>query len=175
MKYPYYIVPQVEAYRRLDPTSEEAVRLSRIIAANMGDYASLRLVLGIDPPEFARYYPDMEVTTPSTMDTIDAFLDKFGSNAHPAAGYMPEFSPSEFSSPETIQEVEALIPQEESREESTTTGLSTLLKQRRYKEALEFIESQNLNNPQKSIYFAHQIRFLKKLISIEQYRKQTNG
>ncbi|MDE6010858.1 MAG: hypothetical protein K2F87_05400 [Muribaculaceae bacterium] len=39
-----------------------------------------------------------------------------------------------------------------------------LIINRNYKEALAIIQDLNLNNPEKSIYFADQIRFLKKLI-----------
>ncbi len=39
-----------------------------------------------------------------------------------------------------------------------------LVKERQYEEALQIITEINLNNPEKSIYFADQIRFLKKLI-----------
>lgn len=152
-KYPYYIVPEVEAYRKLNPTSEEARNLSRLIAANVGDLASLRLILGIDPPEFASFYPDMEISTPSTLDTIDSFLDKFGSDI-PSEGYVPEEIPADESEPKDF---------------------STLMKEKDYEGALKFIESQNLNNTDKSVYFAHQMRFLKKLIAIENYRNQTKG
>ena len=145
--YPYYIVPDVERYRQLDPDSEEARRLSRKIAANIGDIFTLRQVLRIDPPEFAKFYPDMETSTPTTMDTIDSFLDKFGGDLKPA-GYVPE---------------------EEEKDPDS------LIKEKRYEAALQLIEAQNLNNPQKSIYFAHQIRFLKKLIAIENYKNLTKG
>lgn len=149
LKYPYFIVPEVEKYRALDPLSEEARKLSRFLAVNIGDYASLRLVLGIDPPDFAKFYPDMETPAPDTLDTIDSFLDKFGTKM-PAAGYMADYEKEEASFKE-------------------------LIRQKRYGEALALIERQNLINPQKSIYFAHQMRFLKKLIAIENYRKQTEG
>ena len=86
---PYYIVADVERYKTLSPESEKAKKLARKISVNIGDYAALRLVLGIDPPEFARFYPDMETASPTTIDTIDSFLDKFGGNLpedNPAAG-----------------------------------------------------------------------------------------
>ena len=183
--YPYYIVPAVEAYKKLPPESEEARKLVRLISANVGDYAALRLVLGIDPPEFARFYPDMESSTPSTMDTIDAFLEKFGTPLPPGS-YVPEPAPynleREEEREEIIEEEKPSEPQEkvivEEREDPgdmSSESLAELLGKRRYREALKFIERQNLNNPQKSIYFAHQMRFIKKLIRIEKYRNQTKG
>ena len=54
-------------------------------------------------------------------------------------------------------------------------SLAELIKSRRYNEALQFIEQQNLNNPQKSIYFAHQMRFIKKLIALDNYRNKNQG
>ena len=162
MKAPYYIVPDVEEYRRLSPQSEEARKLSRKIAANIGDYASLRLILGIDPPEFAKFYPDMEITTPSTFDTIDTFLEKFGGNI-PAGEYVPG------------EEQTEVAEQREETKSEDIPDLKTLIKDGHYQRALEFIEHQNLNNPRKSIYFAHQIRFLKKLVAIENYRNEMKG
>ena len=163
MEYPYYIVPDVEEYRKLDPNSEEAKKLSRRIAANVGDYASLRLILGIDPPEFARFYPDMETASPTTIDTIDSFLDKFGGN-------LPEDNPAPGLGGYVLEE-----EKEKEEQPEPEIDLGNLIKEKRYQEAMQFIERQNLNNPQKSIYFAHQIRFIKKLMAIEKYRNQTKG
>ena len=158
MEAPYYIVPAVEAYRLLDPNEEKARLLAGKIAVNIGDPVALRLILGEDVQPLPKLYPELEATSLSTldpmdpplsptMDTIDAFLDKYGKDLRPV-GYIPE-EPSE--TPETT--------------------LSKLIKEKRYREALEFINTQNLNNPQKNIYFAHQIRFLKKLIALENYKQ----
>ena len=46
-----------------------------------------------------------------------------------------------------------------------------LVKNKRYSEALEIIERGNLINPQKSVYFADQIRFLRKLVAIEKNKR----
>ena len=172
---PYYIVPLVEEYKKLDPVSERAKELGRLLAANIGDYASLRLVLGIDPPEFGRFYPDMETATPSTFDTIDSFLDKFGSGL-PSGGYMPGDDLSESTARGDEQtEVGGSTEIREKEEPEEAETLSGLLRNHRYEEAIVLIEGQNLNNPQKSIYFAHQIRFLKKLISLDKYRNKNQG
>lgn len=174
MNPPYYIVPIVEEYRKLDPESEEAGRLGRLIVANVGDYASLRLILGIDPPEFARFYPDMETTTPSTLDTIDSFLDKFGKLPDQSlmGRNMEEYNLEDLEAESTSPN--DYIPEEAGAEEPPL-DFSSLMKGKHYEEALKFIESQNLNNPDKSVYFAHQIRFLRKLIAINKYRNQTKG
>lgn len=48
----------------------------------------------------------------------------------------------------------------------TETLARIYLKQRRYEKALEIIQSLYLNFPNKSIYFADQIRYLEKLVRI---------
>ena len=45
------------------------------------------------------------------------------------------------------------------------------IKRRNYSKALEIIENINLNFPEKSIYFADQIRFLRKLVLNEKTKK----
>ena len=45
------------------------------------------------------------------------------------------------------------------------------IQRRNYAKALEIIENINLNFPEKSIYFADQIRFLRKLVLNEQTKK----
>ncbi len=77
-KYPYFINPALEALRQGDVSAEEAQRLRRLIAANVGDVPSLRMMLGIDPEEFAEFYPDLLPPSLSTADTIDSFLSRFG-------------------------------------------------------------------------------------------------
>lgn len=47
------------------------------------------------------------------------------------------------------------------------------IKQRRYERALEIISKLSLNNPEKSVYFADQIRFLQKLVYNERRRSQS--
>jgi hypothetical protein len=46
------------------------------------------------------------------------------------------------------------------------------IKQGRYERAFEIISDLNLNYPEKSVYFADQMRFLQKLIQLQQGRKQ---
>jgi hypothetical protein len=53
----------------------------------------------------------------------------------------------------------------------TETLARIYLKQRRYGKALEIIRSLYLNFPNKSIYFADQIRYLEKLVRINQNTK----
>ncbi len=57
------------------------------------------------------------------------------------------------------------VPYKEENEPLFTESLAKIyIQQRRYAKALEIIRKLNLNNPEKNIYFADQIRFLEKLI-----------
>ena len=72
----------------------------------------------------------------------------------------PEFHPSNDNT--------TIHGETETKENSDTLLSESLAKiyiqQRRYAKALEIIRKLNLNNPEKNIYFADQIRFLEKLI-----------
>lgn len=64
-------------------------------------------------------------------------------------------------------ELETPDDDEPSREEFFTETLAQIyIKQHKYERALEIIKALNLNNSKKNGYFADQIRFLEKLISI---------
>ena len=124
----YYIYPDIKAVKEGTATEKNIRR----IAANIGNIPALRRLLGSDPEDFARFYPDTVTTTPSTLSTIDTFLATYSKNP-----------PAPQKKPHT---------------------LAQLIKSKQYEAAIERIKEQNLNNPEKSIYFADQIRFLRKLI-----------
>jgi hypothetical protein len=75
-----------------------------------------------------------------------------------------------FSRPEFHPTVDtaAVLGETETKESNDALFSESLAKiyiqQRRYAKALEIIRKLNLNNPEKNIYFADQIRFLEKLI-----------
>ncbi len=148
-RYPYFIYPAVMQLRAGSLPLEEEERLRAIVAANVGDQAALRLMLGYDPDEFGAFYPDMGVPELSTDDTIDTFLDNFGRHDLPT--------------PAAAAEIAAPAPPPTPAE---------LIKNHDYQGALEIIQGLILNNPEKSIYFADQIRFLKKLIVNEARKNQ---
>lgn len=211
-KYPYFINPAIDALPTA--TGEERMAMIRRIAVCVGDEATLRSIIGIDPEEFARFYPDMLPPELTTDDTISSFISKFSSEkaaetpqieeiiAAPAIDYasmleqedmsatLSDGDPTETSDDPTsdiisnflqvvppkqpsqkrrIQSKNQTVPQEED------SGLSEALfklmvKNKNYSKALEIITELSLNNPKKSIYFAYQMRFLKKLI-----KNQKNG
>ena len=49
------------------------------------------------------------------------------------------------------------------------------IRQGRYQKAFDIISELNLNNPEKSAYFADQLRFLQKIIHIQQAREARKG
>ncbi len=207
-KYPYFVVPAVKALRKA--AGEERKELCRRIAAAVGDRAALRAVLGIDPEEFAAFYPDMDKTRLSTEATIDSFLDRFAPDAAkaakeadmqeaipiaPPAVYditdLEDTEPVDNGDLNTLEDdtskmlsgfLEKVPPKTPTRKTesdsarkpepkpvATSSSLSeslakVMIKNGNYQKALEIITELSLNNPKKSIYFADQIRFLKKLI-----------
>lgn len=60
--------------------------------------------------------------------------------------------------------IKVLPPQEVENSSLTESFAKVMIKNRNYSKALEIITNLSLNNPEKSIYFADQIRFLQKLI-----------
>jgi len=50
-------------------------------------------------------------------------------------------------------------------DENDETRYKKLIKQKKYREAIEILKKLNLNNPKKSVYFADQIRFLEKILA----------
>lgn len=202
-KYPYFIYPAVKALREDSPESETAVRLRRLIAANVGDIPSLRLMLGADPEEFAEFYPDLLPPSLSTTDTIDSFLSRFGNPDLPTpraaaeivpdvnyalpledddnAGTMPETEADATSS--AIDAFLSIVPPATAPKAQNTTPegpptqvmANILIKNHDYQKALEIIQQLILINPEKSVYFADQIRFLRKLIFNEARKNNLNS
>ena len=187
-KYPYFIYPDVIALRNPESglSPEERERIIRKIAANVGDIPALRLMLGLDSEEFARFYPDMKASTPSTSDTIDTFLSRFGRQDAPVSKAAEEigtdytdkqFDDYNANSVNNVNNVnndlnDLNVPTDTPPE--NLASANEYIKKRDYQTALEIIMRISLNNPEKSIYFADQIRFLKKLI-LNQTKKNNCG
>lgn len=211
-KYPYFINPAIDALPTA--TGEERMAMIRRIAVCVGDEATLRSIIGIDPEEFARFYPDMLPPELTTDDTISSFISKFSSEkaaetpqieeiiAAPAIDYASMLEQEDMAAPlydgdptETSDDptsdlisnfLQAVPPKQPSQKrkiqpknqpapQEEDSGLSEALfklmvKNKNYSKALEIITELSLNNPKKSIYFAYQMRFLKKLI-----KNQKNG
>jgi hypothetical protein len=224
-KHPYNILPAIQALRQdRDMDGSDAEILAARVAVAMPDMAALDDVLGDRAPLFDNFYAREEVSTPSTVDTIDTFLATFG-KADPREtdalsklifNPVPDYAAvlgaeatmqvSDESVPLSEQDrlINAFIeqnnatenlseaqagpaladtvqpvasdkltnevrggdaPSREADNSSLTESLArVMIKNRNYKKALEIISELSLKNPEKSIYFADQIRFLRKLI-----------
>lgn len=222
-RYPYYIYPALSALAVA--TQEQRAILVRRIAAAVGDEAMLRTAIGIDPAEFADFYPDMKAPELSTSETIDTFISTFSSEkrasapaidnivAAPAIDYAAMLAadsdsvplpgadsdstanllnsflgtkpktpdPTPEPTPAPAPELAMQPPHQQdtkpddkpSVETISSPGyesnlsealLKVMIKKGNYSKALEIINELSLNNPKKSIYFADQKRFLKKLM-----------
>ncbi|MDE7402798.1 MAG: hypothetical protein K2M87_05240 [Muribaculaceae bacterium] len=180
MTQPYFIIPDIEALNSAAP--EERTRLMRRIAVNIGNENALRRIFGIDPEEFANFYPDMFGPQLTTEDTIDSFIDRFspGSASVPAdsEGVIPIAPAIDYATMLEMEQTkkernEKKQPEDKkpvmtdkhvTEQKPSMTLFRQLVKNQDYSKALEIIETLNLNNPEKSIYFAYQVSFLKKLI-----------
>ncbi len=220
-KYPYYIYPALSALA--EATHEQRAILVRRIAAAIGDEAALRTAIGIDPAEFADFYPDMKAPELSTSETIDTFISTFssekksaapeiedivtapavdyaamlaeedseplpGADSDSTADLLNSFLGTKPKTPVPPQRAAAPVrkpiaepaaePEEKPADrhdadiaaahanESNLSEalLKVMVKNGNYSKALEIINELSLNNPKKSIYFADQKRFLKKLM-----------
>ncbi len=198
-RFPYYVIPDIEALAvERDP---ERLRLHRRrIAACIGDPDALRAILGDASEDFQDFYGTSDLPTLSTADTIDSFLEKFGSADKesesqpavpiapaPVADYaamlekeMPDDELKDIPADATLGAIDAFLnqnpvmrgkpkkdPKEAEKPSLTESFAKIMIKNGNYSRALEIITEISLNNPEKSIYFADQIRFLKKVISLE--------
>ena len=221
MKAPYFINPDIDALA--DATGDARLMHIRRIAANVGDEATLRALLGLDPEEFSSFYPDLAKPQLSTGDTIDTFISQFSTEkaaaateiedivGAPAIDYAamlddgddtgadaPDDATSDLISnflhtvpapskktkkaaqtepPTKMPTDDAAVSAERTVNDDETLSealFKLMVKNRNYTKALEIITELSLNNPKKSIYFAYQISFLKKLIKNQENSRQ-NG
>lgn len=196
--YPAF-APAILAAYRLAPDDALRSKYRAMLAANVGDTTALRHLLGIDSESLVDFYPDTLLPTLSTDDTIESFLDRFGDNSagdqdpltpQPATDYLsqlealPPADPDDFSeqsdhadshddTDDAISNFLQAVPPPKPAECAplTESFARILIKNHNYAKALDIITELNLKNPEKSIYFADQIRFLKKLIKIQEKNK----
>ena len=168
MQYPYYVIDLLEEYNKADKTERENLR-ARIIA-NIGDEAVVAQLL---PPDDE----DADSAGKSSADPISSFLEKFADKR--PVGYMRELELHEEKEgtdsgviPQSEENEETLEPAYVEKEDNWEVQFANLVKNKNFRDALEIIERQNLINPQKNIYFADQMRFLRKLIEIENFKNK---
>lgn len=169
-------------------TAEEAAGYRARVALGGGDPSEV--VRTIDPSTegFAGFYPpEPGLKRPTTENAIETFLQTYGHRTpqedallermifNPVPDYAEQLAREEKKStaPEPSETPKA--PRSVPRKVSTTPkaapgGLLSeslakiFIKQGRFERAYEIISNINLNYPEKSRYFADQLRFLEKLI-----------
>ncbi len=110
------------------------------------------------------------------MSTVEAMPDDAETAPMQGDDLLTRFIEADESGKQMFSRTERPLPttpppaqeelQEEENETLFTESLAKIyIRQRRYAKALEIIRRLNLNNPEKNIYFADQIRFLEKLIN----------
>ena len=135
-----------------------------------GESADVSMELGAVPMDYVSAYLDTpnqgESATDKTIRSkTEQLLDAFLSSDY----RKPSFAPLPEDAPQTDVSDEADDDTEPLEDTYFTETLARIyLKQRRYDKALEIIRSLYLNFPNKSIYFADQIRYLEKLVRINQ-------
>ena len=272
-RWPWYVYADLQALEQGIVSGKEAQELRTRIALAIGDREALMRVLDPDA-DFADFYPDMQPVKLTTNDTIDAFLNRFGTpgdhetdlltrmifdsgaraplsedaaeeaasaaaepapdatatridaflaTSHqparvpealrhleeeaeapaetPAAAALNTLSSPAVSSAQaaaqpsaakpsapplnTLSSLNSLnslsapsapsAPSAQTRPKASSLSVSLaalMIKNGNYPKALEIINELNLANPEKSIIFADQIRFLRKLIKIQEHQNR---
>ena len=149
---PYFVYPALQALK--DCTDDKQRReLEEFIAANVGMPEVLASIIGPISEDIATFYNCGATDPLSTEATIDSFIARFGSGA-------------------PVQQEMSLREDLVMSEEEMMEKAKKLVKKREYGSALEIMETIYLNNPKKSVYFADQIRFVRKLM-INESKKQS--
>ena len=148
---------------------ERMMSLLDTFLEGQGENADVSKELGAVPMDYVAAYLETP-TAESASDKVirsktEQLLDTFLSSDHkkPSFAPLPDDTPATDAADEDHEDAEPL-------EDTyfTETLARIYLKQRRYDKALEIIRSLYLNFPNKSIYFADQIRYLEKLVLINQ-------
>ena len=152
-------------------TPQEDKLLERLIFNPTPDYSTM-----LAKEEEESLPPEVDPTDNSQDALINAFILKSKTEGQHR---LPELADAE-SQEDELPKVEVkrpeppteMSPEDHPKEVTERQDDSSLreslakiyIKQHRYDKAFEIIHSLSLNNPKKSVYFAYQMRFLKKLI-----------
>ena len=157
----------LETYGHSSP--QEDALLERMIFNPVPDYSQ---VLAAKEAETEGVEGVAEASSDSQDSLISAFLE-----SHPAAPAVVTPTDEE----EVVREETPVPVAEKSgsrtqprvgvEQPSLSESLAQIfIRQGRYERAFEIISALNLKNPEKSIYFADQLRFLQKVIALQQRR-----
>lgn len=145
----------LNAYGNIDP-AEEAL-IERLIFNPVADYSQVLIKEQEQHPQPAEDAPDEQDRL------MDAFIDKYApaetaaddEAATPPAPATARPAAPRHSAPRQVPPPDSMLSESLAK---------IYIKRRRYEKAYEIIHTLSLNFPEKSIYFADQLRFLQKLI-----------
>ena len=121
--------------------------------------------------------PDDDELEGDDLSEQDLLINRFIAKSKQQAGRFPteNDSPEPEAAADTDETPVPKAPQADADSSLLSESLAKIyIKKHRYDKALEIILSLSLNFPEKSIYFADQIRFLRKLIVLEKYKQKNN-
>ena len=146
---------------------DEVKALEQLIFNPVPDYAQLLA------KEEEKSAPDENELSNENMSENDLLINKFIAKSKKQSGHFPNEEQEENQQEEISQAPAPKVTDDSSDSSLLTESLAKIyIKQHRYEKALEIIMSLSLNFPEKSVYFADQIRFLRKLITLEKYKQK---
>lgn len=145
--------------------SNEEEILERLIFNPVADYAQILA------DEEERSFPDSEEAVGDSQDSlINAFILKSRDNNGHFPAVEGEKDEETEEAPAVPEPIKPPVVQDDSLLSESLAKI--YIKQHRYDKAFEIISGLSLKYPEKSIYFADQLRFLQKLIINQKYIKQ---
>lgn len=155
----------IDTYGKPDPAEEEL--LTRLIFNPTPDYAQILA------REEEKSQPSPDEAPAGSQDSLinDFILKSRANNGHFPSAQQPDTpSPAPAATP-----VQQPAQQPAADDSLLSESLAKIyIRQHRYAKAYEIISHLNLNFPEKSIYFADQLRFLQKLMLAEKHRTDKN-
>lgn len=106
-----------------------------------------------------------ELAPSEGIDEDDVLINRFISKSKDKKDFFHSESEAEVEPEVKTEPIEAPVPTDDSMLSESLAKI--YIKQRKYSKALEIIKTISLKFPEKSIYFADQIRFLRKLVITE--------
>lgn len=185
--YPYFVLPLID--------SADNRRIRTRVACGLGRGAAEN-IFGHNADIFEDFYPEAAEPHLSTDEAIDYILERYPGQQEP----LPAEAPAIYEIPEdaepcgpiaddeTSRAIDAFLaatpapvaarrkaaePQPDAGADLSESLAHAMIRNGNFRKALEIITAIRAENPQKSIYFADQMRFLRKLIINERNSNTT--
>ena len=167
------------------PGTDDAIEkfLTTYGQSSSAEDAMLERLIFNPTPDYAQVLAQEEEQSVPAADeaeagTQDALINTFIIKSKAAGGQFPSVAPEADDAPKAkpASEVHKPTPTDDSMLSQSLAQI--YIKTGKYSKAYEIISHLNLNFPEKSIYFADQLRFLEKLMAIEErksMRKNENN